>query len=69
MSRLRMNWITAPALQLLLSLHAGPHLSLCFLPGDAMRGLRTTPGTGAGLRKTFAAPSLPAHAFDHFAST
>ena len=60
MSRLRMNWITAPALQLLLSLHAGPHLSLCFLPVDAMRGLRTTPGTGAGLRKTFPAfPSPP----------
>ena len=47
MSRLRMNWITAPALQLLLSLHAGPHLSLCFLPVDAMRGLRTTPGSRA----------------------
>ena len=59
MSRLRMNWITVPALQLLLSLHAGPHLSLCFLPGDAMRGRRTTAETGAGLRKTVAAPLPP----------
>ena len=59
MSRLRMNWITAPALQLLLSLHAGALLSLCFLPGDAMRGLRTTPSSRAAQDVRRPPPSTP----------
>ena len=67
MSRLRMNWITVPALQLLLSLHAEPLFLFAFCP--AMPCVGAGPRQGAGLRKMFAAPSLPAHTCDHFAST
>ena len=52
MSRLRMNWITAPPDPPLSDLGL---LSLCFLPGDAMRGLRTIPGSTAaqGVRRPY----------------